>query len=211
VTTAATARKSSAVGCRPLGPHSDGRTHARPGGSRPSGGCCPPTPEHASSCSPSPRTWTAWPSRSRPGLVLSAQGRLARRTARHGHPGPRRPDMALAHAGCGPPRWVPRRRSPRVEIQVLEGMSHGRSNAEIGRELSSEDTVRRTPGGSSRSSAPRTGRTPWHSVSAGAWSVRTRSVGCSGGTGIPAYSWWAGMAKGPTGCLLLVSPRMPHP
>ncbi|CAM5716199.1 hypothetical protein SANTM175S_06226 [Streptomyces antimycoticus] len=48
------------------------------------------------------------------------------------------------------------------EIQVLEGMSHGRSNAEIGRELFlSEDGSRRTHADCSRSSARPTGPMRW--------------------------------------------------
>lgn len=51
---------------------------------------------------------------------LSAQGRLPRGAARHGHAGARRPDLAARPAaGCARPRWARRPRSPRVRSRCL--------------------------------------------------------------------------------------------
>lgn len=64
------------------------------------------------------------------------------------------------------------------EIQVLEGMSHGRSNAEIGRELFlSEDTVKTHARRLFKKLGASTGRTPWRSGSAGAWSADRETAG----------------------------------
>lgn len=110
---------------------------------RPSGGCSRPTRAPASSCSPWPRTSTGSLSRWR-----GARGYL--------HKDASRAELrATVTQALADPTWrlAPRRlRSAEMgaaptltarEIQVLEGMSHGRSNAEIGRELFlSEDTVK---------------------------------------------------------------------